>query len=318
MRHDKYTNYYEFYKKDLKHKEDRKSFLGQVSKQVFIIALVGGTYYAYDKHGETIKLAIKENTIFQDITSYAKMKIKDFNKETEVVVVEEKPENTIVKAVIVNEKVNEKKVVNNLIEESIIVKTKVEDTVVEDMTVIEDIAHNDVIEEKVIEENIIVADNPPQVKISVVTVDDNTNVKETIVEVDAENESNRVTLIDLAKKRKIEKVLKDLRKEKNKKNKKKSNSDILPVSDVVAKAREVIRVASLPPESTSAQNMQTTTATVASDTAEYITVREGDTLGTIAKRAYGSSKLYKRIYKANKDILSSPNGLNPGQKLRIR
>ena len=48
-----------------------------------------------------------------------------------------------------------------------------------------------------------------------------------------------------------------------------------------------------------------------------IVVRKGDTLGRIAKRAYGNVMEYKKIYKANPDILKRPDRIYIGQKLRI-
>jgi nucleoid-associated protein YgaU len=48
-----------------------------------------------------------------------------------------------------------------------------------------------------------------------------------------------------------------------------------------------------------------------------IIVKKGDTLGKIAKRAYGNVMEYKKIYKANPDILNRPDRIFIGQKLRI-
>lgn len=48
-----------------------------------------------------------------------------------------------------------------------------------------------------------------------------------------------------------------------------------------------------------------------------IVVKKGDTLGKIAKRAYGKSMDYIKIYKANPDILNRPDRIYIGQKLRI-
>jgi nucleoid-associated protein YgaU len=48
------------------------------------------------------------------------------------------------------------------------------------------------------------------------------------------------------------------------------------------------------------------------------TVQSGDTLSTIATKVYGESKLWKRIYDANKDAIGSdPGALKVGQSLRI-
>jgi nucleoid-associated protein YgaU len=48
------------------------------------------------------------------------------------------------------------------------------------------------------------------------------------------------------------------------------------------------------------------------------TVASGDTLSSIAQKVYGESKLWKRIYDANKDVIGSdPANLKVGQVLRI-
>ena len=47
-----------------------------------------------------------------------------------------------------------------------------------------------------------------------------------------------------------------------------------------------------------------------------IVVRKGDTLGKIAKRAYGNAMAYKKIYRANPE-LTRPDRIYVGQKLRI-
>jgi nucleoid-associated protein YgaU len=47
-------------------------------------------------------------------------------------------------------------------------------------------------------------------------------------------------------------------------------------------------------------------------------VKSGDVLGTIAKQVYGSSKSWKKIYDANRDVIGdNPNTLKVGSKLRI-
>jgi nucleoid-associated protein YgaU len=49
----------------------------------------------------------------------------------------------------------------------------------------------------------------------------------------------------------------------------------------------------------------------------YITVKKGDTLGKIAKRAYGNVMEYKKIYEANPDIVRRPDKIYVGQRLRV-
>lgn len=53
------------------------------------------------------------------------------------------------------------------------------------------------------------------------------------------------------------------------------------------------------------------------DTIEWHVVRKGDTLSRLAKRYYGKAGQYMKIFDANKDILSDPNLIKIGQKLRI-
>lgn len=50
---------------------------------------------------------------------------------------------------------------------------------------------------------------------------------------------------------------------------------------------------------------------------EYYEVVSGDTLGGIAKKFYGKASKYTTIFEANRDILSDPNKIYPGQKIRI-
>jgi nucleoid-associated protein YgaU len=49
----------------------------------------------------------------------------------------------------------------------------------------------------------------------------------------------------------------------------------------------------------------------------YREVKSGDTLSKIAKEAYGDANAYMKIFEANKPMLSSPDKIYPGQKLRI-
>jgi len=47
------------------------------------------------------------------------------------------------------------------------------------------------------------------------------------------------------------------------------------------------------------------------------TVKSGDTLSAIAKEHLGSANDYMKIFEANKDQLSDPDKIKPGQVLRI-
>ena len=47
------------------------------------------------------------------------------------------------------------------------------------------------------------------------------------------------------------------------------------------------------------------------------TVKSGDTLGKIAKELLGNAGAYMAIFEANKDQLTDPNKIQPGQVLKI-
>lgn len=47
------------------------------------------------------------------------------------------------------------------------------------------------------------------------------------------------------------------------------------------------------------------------------TVQKGDTLSALAQRFYGKASLYPKIFEANRDVLSNPDLIKIGQKLRI-
>ncbi|MDQ7074703.1 MAG: LysM peptidoglycan-binding domain-containing protein [Gammaproteobacteria bacterium] len=48
-----------------------------------------------------------------------------------------------------------------------------------------------------------------------------------------------------------------------------------------------------------------------------ITVKPGESLSGIAARLYGDAQAYQRLFDANRDIISDPNKIQPGQKLRL-
>jgi nucleoid-associated protein YgaU len=57
-------------------------------------------------------------------------------------------------------------------------------------------------------------------------------------------------------------------------------------------------------------------ATSAPSTNTY-TVQSGDTLFKIAEELYGDGDEYEKIFDANREILESPDRIEPGQKLSI-
>ena len=58
-------------------------------------------------------------------------------------------------------------------------------------------------------------------------------------------------------------------------------------------------------------------AAAAAPAAKTYTVKTGDTLGAIAKEHLGSAGAYMKIFDLNKDQLTDPNKIKPGQVLRL-
>ena len=50
---------------------------------------------------------------------------------------------------------------------------------------------------------------------------------------------------------------------------------------------------------------------------QIYTVADGDNLSKIAKKFYGDSKQWRRIFEANKDKIENPDLIYPGQELKI-
>ena len=46
-------------------------------------------------------------------------------------------------------------------------------------------------------------------------------------------------------------------------------------------------------------------------------MKAGDTLGAIAKAQLGDAGAYMKIFNANKDLLTDPDKIKPGQVLKI-
>jgi nucleoid-associated protein YgaU len=47
------------------------------------------------------------------------------------------------------------------------------------------------------------------------------------------------------------------------------------------------------------------------------TVKPGDSLSQISKELYGTANEYMKMFEANRDVLSDPNKIGPGQTLKI-
>jgi LysM repeat protein len=58
-------------------------------------------------------------------------------------------------------------------------------------------------------------------------------------------------------------------------------------------------------------------AAAAATTGRTYTVKAGDTLSQIAKDQLGSAGSYMKIFDLNKDVLSDPDKIKPGQVLRL-
>jgi LysM repeat protein len=70
-----------------------------------------------------------------------------------------------------------------------------------------------------------------------------------------------------------------------------------------------------PPTAPPARSTQTATATAVAPKTH--TVKSGDTLSKIAKEHLGNANDYMKIFDLNKDQLSDPNMIKPGQILRL-
>ena len=63
-------------------------------------------------------------------------------------------------------------------------------------------------------------------------------------------------------------------------------------------------------------NVQSSSSTT-SAAAQTYTVASGDSLSKIAKKFYGSANAWKQIFDANRDKISNPDMIHPGQVLSI-
>ena len=50
---------------------------------------------------------------------------------------------------------------------------------------------------------------------------------------------------------------------------------------------------------------------------QYYEIVSGDTLSAVAKKFYGNSSDYPRIFEANREVIKDPNKIYVGQKIRI-
>lgn len=59
------------------------------------------------------------------------------------------------------------------------------------------------------------------------------------------------------------------------------------------------------------------TAPAATEKVEYYEIVSGDTLSAVAKKYYGKSSAYMRIFEANREVIKDPDKIYVGQKIRI-
>jgi nucleoid-associated protein YgaU len=65
--------------------------------------------------------------------------------------------------------------------------------------------------------------------------------------------------------------------------------------------------------SSTAPNVEPTQA----ETSQTYTVVAGDSLSKISKKHYGDANHWRRIFEANRDLISDPDEIFPGQTLKI-
>ena len=71
------------------------------------------------------------------------------------------------------------------------------------------------------------------------------------------------------------------------------------------------------PEPAAGAEDGTQTPELPADGASVYTVQSGDTLWKIAREMYGDGSKYLDIFEANRDLLTDPEHILPGQKLNI-
>jgi nucleoid-associated protein YgaU len=71
------------------------------------------------------------------------------------------------------------------------------------------------------------------------------------------------------------------------------------------------------PAKPASASSSTATATATATAAKTYTVKAGDTLSKIAQEHLGSAGAYMKIFELNKDQLSDPDKIQPGQVLRL-
>ena len=52
-------------------------------------------------------------------------------------------------------------------------------------------------------------------------------------------------------------------------------------------------------------------------TAEFYTIKSGDSLSKIAKQYYGDAMKYPMLFEANREVIKHPDKIYPGQQIRV-
>ncbi len=71
------------------------------------------------------------------------------------------------------------------------------------------------------------------------------------------------------------------------------------------------------PDFSNVQGSATTVSAATASTAQSYTVVGGDSLSKIAKKFYGDANAWHKIFDANRDKISNPDMIHPGQVLAI-
>ncbi|MEW5691901.1 MAG: LysM peptidoglycan-binding domain-containing protein [Candidatus Hydrogenedentota bacterium] len=95
------------------------------------------------------------------------------------------------------------------------------------------------------------------------------------------------------------------------------NKEVQALKEDIAKLKKEAEDTNTPFIKTKTVKEKKTSTLISDDsTIEYI-VKPGDTLSKIAQDHYGKSSLWKDILEINKDIISSPQKLRAGMKIRL-
>ncbi|MGZ8218313.1 peptidoglycan-binding protein LysM [Methylomagnum sp.] len=71
------------------------------------------------------------------------------------------------------------------------------------------------------------------------------------------------------------------------------------------------------PKALSPEEATATETVPATSDVDYYTIASGDTLSALAKRFYGDSGQYPRLFEANREVIKDPDKIFVGQKIRI-